>query len=226
MNHLKKLAPVCFVSLIALIINGCCITKPNCDPEGGNFTWGPELSYRISKYTGSAAKDEDTKSIGAIGFGGYIHWIFCEDYPQMGFYSGLFYNQFGGKWDYGTSNETDKDRMHYLSIPFTFTYEVYDGLRVEAGPDISFLLAAKWIYEYNGVKETYDFKDDAATAQLGYNLALSYTHEQSGFGGFIRWNGAFTDPFSKEYVDDTDFKVHNGGISFGIRYGLNRLLYK
>jgi len=226
MNHLKKLSLFCIVSVIALIINGCCVTKPNCDPEGGNFTWGPELSYRITKFTGKDAKDEDTKSIGTFGLGGYIHWIFCEDYPQMGFYSGLFYNQFGGKWEYSGGSEIWKDRLHYLSIPFTFTYEVYDGLRIEAGPDVSFLLASKWIVEEDGVKETGDFKEDAAGAQLGYNIGLSYTHDQSGFGGFFRWNGAFTSPYSGDYVDDTDFKVRNGGFSFGIRYGLNRLLYK
>jgi hypothetical protein len=141
----------------------------------------------------------------------------------MGFYSGLFYNQFGGKYEYtGTIDETSKDRLHFLTIPFTYTYEVYDGLRVEVGPDVSFLLAAKEIYEYNGTKETYDFKDDAAKAQLGYNIALSYTHEETGLAGFFRWNGAFTSVPDK----DSDYKVYNGGFSFGIRYGLNRFLYK
>jgi hypothetical protein len=223
MIHLKKLSLICIVAAIALLINGCCITKPNCDPEGGNFTWGPELSYRISKYRGSDAKDDEYKSVGSIGFGGYIHWIFCEDYPQMGLYSGLFYSQFGGKYEYpGSVNETEKDRLHYLSIPFTFTYEVYDGLRVEVGPDVAFLLAAKEVYEYNGQKETYDFKDDAAKAQLGYNIALSYTHDQSGLAGFFRWNGAFT----SVPASDSDYKAFNGGFSFGIRYGLNNLLYK
>ena len=221
MKHLKNLSLTVFTLIIALIINGCCVTKPNCDPEGGNFTYGPELSYRISKYTGSDAKEDEYKSIGSIGLGGFIHWIFCEDYPQMGLYSGLFYSQFGGKYEY-SSDETSKDRLHYLAIPITFTYEVYDGLRFEVGPDFAFLLAAKEVYEFMGEKETYDFKDDAAKAQLGYNIALSYTHTQSGLGGFIRWNGAFT----SVPASDSDYKAYNGGFSFGARYRINHLFYR
>jgi len=210
------------VPAIVLVINGYSIAKTNSDPDGSKITWGPELSFRIAKFTGSTASDWDTKSLGTIGFGGYIHWHFIEDMPQLGFLSGLFYNQFGGRWEY--SDVKEKDKLSYLTIPITFTYEIIDGLRVEVGPDISFLVATKWIYDEGGDKTTESFKDDAAKAQIGYNLAISYTHEESGFGGFFRWNGAFTNPYSKDYIGDDDWKVHNGGFSFGIRYALSKIV--
>ncbi len=221
MNHLKNLSLLCFAILIVLMINGCCITKPNCDPEGGNFTFGPELSYRISNFYGEDAKDDDIKSIGSIGFGGYVHWVFCEEYPKMGLYSGLFYNQFGGKFNY-SDDEVSKNRLHYLSIPFTYTYEFYEGIRAEVGPDISFLVAAKEKYEYMGEKETYNIKEDVSKVQIGYNIALSYTHDASGLGGFFRYNGAFTKMPSSDY----DYNVHNGGFSFGVRYRMNHIFNK
>ena len=84
MNHLKKLSLYFMVPAIVLIINGNCIAKTNSDPDGDKITWGPELSFRIAKFTGSTAKDWDTKSLGTIGFGGYIHWHFLEDLPQLG----------------------------------------------------------------------------------------------------------------------------------------------
>jgi hypothetical protein len=208
--------------LAVCMINGCCITKPNCDPEGGNFKFGPELSYRISNFYGEDAKDnDDIKSMGSIGFGGYVHWVFCEDYPKMGIYSGLFYNQFGAKFVYG-DDEVSKNRLSYLSIPITYTYEFYEGIRAEIGPDISFLVAAKDKYEYLGEKESYDIKEDVRNVQIGYNIALSYTHYESGFGGFFRYNGAFTKMPSSDY----DYNVVNGGFSFGIRYQMNHLFHK
>lgn len=221
MNHLKKLSQLCMAVLVVCMINGCCITKPNCDPDGGNFTFGSELSYRISTFHGEDAKDDDIKSIGSIGFGGYVHWVFCEDYPKMGLYSGLFYNQFGGKFNYG-DNEVSKNRLHYLSIPFTYTYEIYEGVRAEVGPDISFLVAAKEKYEYNGEKETYNINEDVSKVQIGYNIALSYTHDPTGLGGFFRYNGAFTKMPSSDY----DYKAYNGGFSFGVRYRMNHLFNK
>ncbi|MCG8307559.1 MAG: PorT family protein [Cytophagales bacterium] len=216
MNHLNPI----FLFCILLIISGCCITKPDCSPEGGNFTFGPELSYRSSKYTGSNARSDDTKRLGSMGLGVFGHWIFCEDYPDMGFYSGLFYNQHGVKYsDDGVDN---KDRLHYLSIPFTFTYNVYNGVTVEAGPDLSFLLSAKEIYTYMGNKEKNNFSDDVHNVQLGYNIAVSYMHEPIGLGGFFRWNGGFNKVPSSNY----DTKLYNGGFSIGARYRLNHLVGK
>ena len=73
-----------------------------------------------------------------------------------------------------------------------------------------------------GQTETYDFKDDVSKVQLGFNLGASYTHDQSGLGGFIRYNGGFT----KVPSSDNDVKLYNGGISIGARYRINHLFYK
>ena len=126
---MKKLFYFPLFCIALLLVNGCCITPPNCSP-GGNFTYGPELSYRSSKFTGSDTKDDDFKRLGSIGFGGYVHWIFCEDYPEMGLLSGLYYSKFGAKYEY-SSNDKGKLVVSYLSIPFTYTYNVYASLVVE-----------------------------------------------------------------------------------------------
>jgi len=212
-----KLMPTLFFTFI---LSSCYLTPAYCSTIGENITYGPELSYRSSKFTGSDAKDDDFKRLGSIGFGVYAHWMFSNDHPEMGFISGLFYNQFGAKYEY-SSDDKGKLRVHYLTIPFTFTYTVYEGVNVEIGPDLSFLLAAKDKYEYMGEKETYDLKDDTNKVQIGYNIAVSYTHEESGLGGFIRWNGGFNN-VNKE----GDYVIHNGGFSIGARYRINHLFEK
>lgn len=218
MKNLKKISLSC---IALLMLNGCCITPPNCSPDGGNVSYGPDVSYRSSKYVGSDASDQGLNRAGSIGVGVFAHWIFCEDYPEMGFFSGLFYNQFGSTIEY-TEDDMSKDRLHYLSIPFTYTYDVFEGIRIEAGPDLSFLLSAKEKNEYMGQKETYDFKEQMHNIQFGYNIAVSYTHEETGLGGYFRYNGAFNKIPSSEY----DTKIFNSGFSFGARYRINHLLKK
>ncbi len=218
---MKQLKIFTILCIVCTIINGCCITRPNCNPEGGNFIYGPDISYRSSKFTGSDAQKDETKRIGSIGLGGYIHWIFCEDYPDLGFLSGLYYNQHGVKIDY-SSDDQSKLRLSYLTIPLTFTYRVHNGISVEAGPDLSFLLSAKDKNTYNGQTETYDFKDETKNFQFGYNIAVSYMHDQSGLGGFVRWNGGL----SKVRTSDSNNKIYNGGFSIGARYRINHLFYK
>lgn len=216
MKKLQKL----LILIVVISCYGCCITKPEISSDGGNFTFGPELSYRTSSYWGDDSRQEDLKHVGSINFGIFGHWIFCEDYPNMGLYSGLFYNRFGAKYDYEGENSSSRIRLSYLTIPFTFTYHVYDGFSAEVGPDLSFLLGAKEVYKYEGSKDTYDIKEDISNVQLGFNIGLSYNHEETGLGGFIRYNGGFTTVPSSE----DDLKIYNGGINFGVRYRLNRLL--
>jgi len=216
---MKSIRTLSFVSIV-LLFYGCCITRPNCDPDNGNFSYGPEISYRTSSYYGADARDADVKYIGSVGFGIFASWIFCEDYPEWGLNSGLFYNQFGAK--YGDEFEESKERIKYLTIPFTFTYEFYEGFRAEAGPDLAFLVGAKEIYEYNGQKETYDFKEDVRNFQLGYTLGVSYTHEPTGLGGYFHYNGGFTNV----PISDYDTKFRNGGFTIGVRYRINQYLYR
>lgn len=206
---------------IFVIIQGCCVNKPDLDYSSGNTMIGPEFSYRSSSYWGKDTKDENVKRIGGIGLGAFGHWIFCPDYPQLGFYSGLLYFQNGAKIDFGsTSGEILKNKLHYLTIPFTPTYEVYNGIRVEAGLDLSFLLAAKAKYEYMDQVEVQKIGDQVSKAQIGFNVGASYTHEPSGLIGFLRYNGGLTKMPSNDY----DAKVHNGSISLGVRYHINQHL--
>jgi hypothetical protein len=206
---------------ISLIINGCCVNKPDIDYSGGNTIIGPEFSYRTSSYWGEDTKDQDVKRIGGIGLGGFGHWIFCPDYPQLGFYSGLFYFQNGAKIDLQeTTGEMLRNKLHYLTIPFTPTYEVYKGIRVEGGFDLSFLLAAKAKYQYLDQTEIQNIKEEVSKAQIGFNIGTSYTHEPSGLIGFIRYNGGLTKMPSNDY----DAKIRNGSISFGVRYMVNQYL--
>jgi hypothetical protein len=215
---MKKIYNLLSISTLLIIIHGCCINKPDLDYSSGNTVIGPEFSYRSSSYWGEDTKDQDVKRVGGIGLGAFGHWILCSDYPQLGFYSGLLYFQNGARIDLSeTTGEMLKNKLHYLTIPFSPTYEVYNGIRIEAGFDLSFLLAAKAEYEYLDQVEIQNIKDEVSTAQIGFNIGTSYSHEPTGLAGFLRYNGGLTTMPSNEY----DAKVRNGSISIGIRYRVN-----
>ncbi len=217
MKYFRLSATLCF----AFLISGCCITPPNFAPDGGNIRYVPELSYRYSGYWGKDAKDADFKHVGGMGFGMGLDWFFCEDFPELDFRSGLFYSPFGAKVKYeGDGYEQEsKDKLGYLAVPLTFRYSFSNGLKAEAGPDVSFVLSAKKKYTYMGQTDTNDFKDDVGKVQIGFNAGLSYTHEDSGLGGFLRYNGGLTTMPNSDY----DSKIYNGGISVGVRYDINSL---
>lgn len=217
MNYFRISIVLCF----AFLISSCCITPPNFAPDGGNVKYVPELSYRYSGYWGKDAKDADYKHIGGIGFGMGLDWFFCDDFPELDFTTGLFLSPFGAKIKYedGDFEQETKDKLGYLAIPLTFGYSFSNGLKAEAGPDVSFLLSAKEKGTYNGMTSTFDDKDQFSKVQLGFNLGLSYAHEDSGLGGFVRYNGGL----NKLPSSGNDYKVFNGGISVGVRYELNSL---
>jgi len=219
MNSYNTLFQLTLAVLSIFIISGCCVTKPDLDASEGNLKFGPEFSYRSSSYWGKDAKEDEVKRVGGIGMGGFGHWIFCPDYPHLGFYSGLFYFQNGAKYDY-ESTGTLKNKLHYLTIPFTPTYEVYQGIRVEGGLDLSFLLAAKGKYQYMDQTEIQNIKEDLSKAQIGFNIGASYTHATTGLIGFLRYNGGLT----KLPSNDADYIARNGAISFGLRYIVNHHL--
>ena len=218
-----KVSSIIIAIFLVVFFSGCCLTPPSCDPETGNLSYGPSISYRASSYWGEDAKNQDFKHLGSVGFGVFTYWKFCEDLQQMGLLSGLYFNQFGTKYTYSGDGyiETNKERLSYITLPITYSYEVIDGLRLEAGPDVSVLLSAKQKFEYNGMKDINDIKDEINNFQFGFNFGASYLHEKTGLSGFIRYNGGFSK------VPDGDYtgKLYNGGISGGIRYNINELFH-
>ena len=217
MNYVRLFPSV----FLILFISGCCITPPSFSPSEGNIVYYPELSYRTSSYWGEDAKDDDLKHVGSVGFGIFGNWTICDEEPALGFTTGLLFNQFGSKYEY-SSDEVSITRLSYLSIPFTFTYEVYNGIAIEAGPDLSFLLGAKEKYTYMGNTDSYDIKEDTRNVQIGFNVGVSYMHDDTGLGGFFRYNGGLNRVVSDEY----DYKAYNGGLSVGLRYRVNQLFNK
>jgi hypothetical protein len=74
-------------------------------------------------------------------------------------------------------------KLNYLALPVSAKYYIINGLALEAGPQIGFLLSAKDDYTFNGVSEELDVKDQTKGIDFGMNAGVSY---KFGLGLYLR----------------------------------------
>ena len=89
--------------------------------------------------------------------------------------------------------------IDYLNIPLIFQYEVADGLTLEAGPQVGFVLSAKDNFEGGGESGEEDVKDLVKSTAFGANIGAGYTFD-NGIRVAARYNLGLT-----EINDDDSF---------------------
>lgn len=81
----------------------------------------------------------------------------------------LMYSAQGAK-DQNDSDNNETYKVDYISLPVLAKYYVVEGLSIEGGPQLGFLLSAE--VEDNG--ETSDLKDDTKGLDFGLAFGLGY----------------------------------------------------
>lgn len=152
-------------------------------------------SYSISNDNGS---DYDSKLGIHAGVFGHIHLN-----RQLGLQPELVYSMQGGK-----SGNTDFN-LDYINVPVLFQYMFDSGFRIQAGPQVGFLVRAK---AENG-STTLDVKDDFKSIDAGLSFGASYIHTPSGFGIDARYNLGLTD-----ITENSGLKSTGRGLQVGIFY--------
>lgn len=94
----------------------------------------------------------------------------------------VVYSMQGGK------NGNTIRRHNYINIPVLAQYMFNNGFRLQTGPQLGLLVAAK-----NKVGDVeVDVKDDMRTAELAWTVGASYVIPQNGFGFDVRYNFGIT----------------------------------
>jgi len=137
-----------------------------------------------------------------IGLLGHVHLS-----KQWALQPELVFSGQGAK--YTTSGTETKLKLNYLNVPILFQYMFDNGFRIEAGPQVGFLLSAKT--EANDV--TVDVKDQLKGTDLGLGFGLGYIHVPSGFGVDARYNMGLTN-----ISEDDNNKAMNRGFQLGVFY--------
>lgn len=133
----------------------------------------------VNAYTikGDNNANFDTKTSFHLGLIGHIHLA-----NQFALQPELVYSVQGAQ--NGVAGQDVKLNLNYLNVPLLFQYMFDNGFRLQAGPQLGFLVSAK-----SGVNENnIDVKDDFESMDLGLGMGASYVNPATNFGVDLRYN--------------------------------------
>jgi len=133
-----------------------------------------------------------------VGLLGHIHLT-----RNIGLQPEITYSQQGAKSGNTTIN------LGYMNIPLLVQYMFDNGFRIQAGPQLGFLLSAKSKVNSN----TTDVKDNYKVIDVGIGIGASYVHPPTGFGVDLRFNRGLTN-----INDVSGINSYNQGIQLGVFY--------
>ena len=128
----------------------------------------------------------------------------------------LIYSEQGS--DYEEESFEGTVSVNYLNIPVMAKFQVAEGLSVEAGPQIGFLLSAKDEYTYSGGSEEMDIKNDLKGTDFGINLGLGYELD-NGLNFNARYNLGLSNANDGDFDGGAEYK--NGVFQIGIGFFFN-----
>ncbi|WP_062123426.1 porin family protein [Geofilum rubicundum] len=102
--------------------------------------------------------------------------------------------------------------LNYINIPLIFQYMYDNGFRLQAGPQLGFLVKAESEIANNQV----DVKDQFESIDLALGVGMSYVNPATNFGMDLRYNHGLSN-ISK--IDGTS--VYNRGFQVGVFYLFN-----
>ncbi len=118
----------------------------------------------------------------------------------------IVYSAQGAKYTSVTPNQILK--LGYINVPVMIQYMFDNGFRIQAGPQVGFLVNAKSETNGNSVD-----RKDIKTVDFGLGLGLSYLHAASGLGVDARYNFGLTTINKNSTVKST-----NNGFQLGAFY--------
>lgn len=125
---------------------------------------------------------------------------------QFGIQPEVVYSMQGAKYD-GTNFNLD-----YINVPVMLQYMFDNGFRIQAGPQIGFLVRAKG----EGNLGSMDIKNDFKSIDAGLSFGASYVHTPTGFGIDARYNLGLSD------ISESSSLVSNSrGLQVGVFYLFN-----
>ncbi|MEO5908044.1 MAG: porin family protein [Ginsengibacter sp.] len=116
-----------------------------------------------------------------------------------------YYSSEGAK---SKSNSNASTNLGYINVPVLVQYMINNGLRLEAGPQVGFLMSAKNKVSGNST----DIKDDLKSAVFSIPVGVGYL-TSTGLGFDARYNFGI----SNIYKESTT-KIHSNVFQFGIFY--------
>jgi hypothetical protein len=119
----------------------------------------------------------------------------------------LVFSSQGAK--YNLSGATAIHKLNYVNVPVMFQYMFDNGFRLQAGPQVGFLLNAN----SNRDNSSADVINSYKTVDFGLGLGASYVNPATGFGVDARYNLGLRD-----ISENSAVRATNRGFQFGVFY--------
>ncbi|RPD46665.1 PorT family protein [Paracnuella aquatica] len=150
-------------------------TKPHLAVKGG---------LNIASLNLENNENTDSKLGVHLGLTAHVHLA-----RQWAVQPELLYSQEGGTLTRINGNNKVKVKNDYINVPLMLQYMFDNGFRIEAGPQIGFLVSSK-LKDQNGEEE--NSKDDFKTTNASLGFGLNYL-SYSGLGVGGRYNLGLSD---------------------------------
>ena len=144
----------------------------------------------------------DTKIGFHVGLLGHIHLA-----RQLAFQPELVFSLQGAK--YTVAGVDTKLNLNYVNVPLLLQYMFDNGFRLQAGPQVGFLISAK-----SGVGDNdTDVKSSLKTVEFGLGAGMGYVNPATGFGIDVRYNLGLSNINEDDVITST-----NRGVQIGVFY--------
>lgn len=144
----------------------------------------------------------DSKAGFHAGLIGHIHLS-----KQFAVQPEIVYSAQGGK--YTSAGVETKVKIGYINVPVMLQYMFDNGFRLQAGPQVGFLLSAE---SETGSVST-EIKDNVNTIDFALGAGIGYVHPASGLGIDARYNLGLSN-----INDESTVKSTNRGFQVGVFY--------
>lgn len=156
-------------------------------------------SFNINNDNGASYDSKIGLNLGLIG---HIHLS-----KQFAFQPELVYSGQGAR--YTTAGVESKINLDYINVPLLLQYMFDNGFRLQAGPQVGFLVSAK----NKTNNSTIDIKDNLKSTDIALGMGIGYVKPSTGFGIDARYNLGLSNINETELVKST-----NRGFQFGVFY--------
>ena len=170
--------------LTAVLIAGIASAQHGNAPAG-HITLGVKGGLNMYNIHNDNNTSYDQKTGYYFGLLGHIHRN-----SQWAFQPELVYSEQGAK----------NHNLGYINVPVLLQYMFDNGFRIQAGPQVGFLVSSDNDIDYNPI-------------DLALSIGVSYVVPSTGFGIDLRYNHGVSD-----INKSSDVKSTNRGIQLGLFY--------
>lgn len=133
--------------------------------------YGAKAGVNFATLNGDTADEADLNMRTSFHVGGVAEIMFND---QFSFQPELLYSSQGAQFEDAALDLEAKLKLDYLTLPLMGKYYPIEGLSLQLGPQVGYLVSAKSEVEIGGVSDEEDVKDDFKSIEFGVNVGAGY----------------------------------------------------